>query len=279
LNRGTLMLATNGYIFLDIDDPICAWDAYRGVLVPARSVRQSGAVSLWVTSLVRKQRTQWLDLERRLDEVRAERHHEKASRLDSIYYLEENDAALRFAGERALDYCSIGNLAEVHASKAQGDRFDLNWITNWKNHQGETWMDRYWQGEAFPHAKPIWERLSQDRVVVLGTSLREAAYAKIKQDHPDSLAFLEIARVAAWLNSDLGNISPLLVQTERGLEIRHYMEFRDAEDPSFLDALARYLKSGGPMNRKDIGAQFSKDSFGRVPNLTFMDVSLSVVSA
>jgi hypothetical protein len=273
------MLATNGYIFLDVDDPVCAWDAYRGVLVPAKSVPRSGAVSLWVASLMRKQRTGWLDLERRLDQVRDERHHDKASRLHSIYYFEDNDSALRFAGERALDYCSIGNLAEVHASKTQGDRFDLNWITNWRNHQDQGWMDRYWQGEAYPHAKPIWECLSEDRVVVLGTNLREAAYAKIKQGHPDSLAFLEIARIAAWLDSDLGNISPLLVQTERGLEIRHYMEFRDAENPSFLGTVANYLESGGPINRKDIDAQFSKDIFGRVPNLTFMNVSLSGVSA
>jgi hypothetical protein len=280
LNRDKAMLDTNGYVFLDLDDPVCAWGAYRGVLVPSKATAERGSVSLWTASLGRRGRTDWLDLEFRLEQARKEGGYgDKASRLQGIYYFEELDSARRFSRESGLKHCSLSNLAEVHVGKSRGERFDLNWITYWRNHQDLSWMDRYWTQEPYPHAKPVWECLTEDRVVVLGTDLREVAYSNIKRKHPDSLAFLEIARIAAWLNSDLGNISPLLVRTEDGAELTFHMDFRDAENPTFLSAVERYMASGAPVNRRDISAQFSKDIFGCVPDLTFMKVRLSGVSA
>jgi hypothetical protein len=270
------MLA-NGYLFLDLDDPVCAWGAYRGVLVPPRSSPETSSVSLWFASLVRRGRREWLDLEVRLERVREERHNGKTSRLQGLYFFSELDSSRRFSGESGLKHCSFGNLAEIHVVSPRKEKFDLNWITNWRNHRlaDEDWMDRYWRHEPYPYAEPIWECLTEHRVTVLGTDLRNIAYAKIKRDHPDSLALLEIARIAAWLNSDLGSISPHVVRIQDELEIRICMDFRDATNPAFLKSVGSYMASENPVNRKDISAQFSNQTFGRVPDMTFMNATMS----
>ena len=210
-----------------------------------------------------------------------ERHNDRVSRLQGIYFFEEIDSARRFSRESGLKHCSFGNLAEIYVDRPYRERFDLNWITNWRNHPAsdDSWMDRYWEQEPYPYAKPIWECLTERRVTVLGTDLREVAYANIERDHPESLALLESARIAAWLGSDLGNISPHLMRVEEDAEIQFCMDMRDATNPTFLTAVQNYMTSGNPINRKDISKQFSNGTFGRVPDLTFMNARLSGVSA
>ena|GEM_PF-4972846 len=129
------------------------------------------------------------------------------------------------------------------------------------------WVPSYWAGEPYPNATPIWETLVEGRMIVLGTSLREQAYAAMKRHFPNSLMFLEIARQAAWVGSDLGNICAWLGQDGDELALKYLMDMQDAQNPDILGRLVRLQKNGHPINWADMAPHIAQDSFGRVPDL------------
>jgi len=104
-------------------------------------------------------------------------------------------------------------------------------------------------------------------MIVLGTSLREQAYAAMKRHFPNSLMFLEIARQAAWVGSDLGNICAWLGQDGDELALKYLMDMQDAQNPDILGRLVRLQKNGHPINWADMAPHIAQDSFGRVPDL------------
>ena len=71
-------------------------------------------------------------------------------------------------------------------------------------------------------------------MIVLGTELRQRAYETIKREFPRRLALLEIARLAAWAESDLGNIRAWLHDEGDNVALHYLMDMRDANDPKFL---------------------------------------------
>ena len=61
-----------------------------------------------------------------------------------------------------------------------------------------------------------------------------AAYEVVKSTWPESLALLELARIAAWVGSDLGLISALAIREGDEIAIKYAMRFDDATNPDFL---------------------------------------------
>jgi hypothetical protein len=161
-------------------------------------------------------------------------------------------------------------LAEVYVVGGDTNaKLDLNWLTNWRNHAlGDTWIDRYWDGEPYLQADPIWEALSDARVLVLGTELRDRAYAKVAKEFPESLGVLEIARIASWLDSDLGNVCAFLLDQGNELSMDLWIDWRDATRPEYLGRLAEYLSKGGAVYHADLGPHLQRGDFGKVPDLT-----------
>ena len=127
--------------------------------------------------------------------------------------------------------------------------------------------DRYWNGEPYPHQKPIWEALSDGRLVVLGTELRDRAYKKISKEFPQSLGVLEISRLAAWLDSDLGNVCAFILDQGEEASMDLWIDWRDAESPLFLNRLGQYMANGGVVNHADLGPHWQNGNFGKVPDL------------
>jgi hypothetical protein len=176
------------------------------------------------------------------------------------------------SAERALSWGQPSNhfrpeyLAELNLTEAgqRRDRFDANWIVN----EPGDWIPHYWAGEACPGKEPIWETLIDGRLIVLSADLRTRAYDMIKRRFPDSLTFLEIARVAACVGSDLGKVFAYLREDGDDLVLSYGMDMREANDPEFLAKLERYKEEGNPINWADIAPNFSRDSFGKTPDLT-----------
>ena len=60
----------------------------------------------------------------------------------------------------------------------------------------------------------------------------------VKATWPESLALLELARIGAWVGSELGLITALAVREHEDIVVRYVMNFADANDRGFLDRMA-----------------------------------------
>jgi hypothetical protein len=258
------MLTTDAYAFLNINDPVCAWATYRAVLVSAQDA--PGFLSVWSAGMTRMESPQRLAREFALEQYRRQFHPKKISRLRGMFCFLDLGSA-----ERALSWGGPANhfraeyLAELNLTEAGEcrDRFDANWVTD----QPGDWIAHYWAGEACPGKTPIWETLVDGRLLVLGTDLRTRAYDVIKRRFPDSLTFLEIARMAAWVGSDLGSVSAFLREEGDDLVLSYLMDMRDAENPEFIENLQKYKDEGNPINWADITPNLSEGLFGKTPDL------------
>lgn len=113
-----------------------------------------------------------------------------------------------------------------------------------------SWIDKYLSGQ--PSEQPTWELLVEGRGLILGTEVRQRAYETVRNEWPDSLALLELSRVAVELGSDLGFIAPIVTVADGWAELKMYLDFRDATNPAFLYRLGRY---DGPKNTADLNGK------------------------
>jgi hypothetical protein len=218
-----------------------------------------------------------LNNELAIESIRRQRHAGRVSRLRGMYCFLDAESAQRAA---AL-WGSFRNhfrpefLAELHLqATSRGDRLDSNWITYAKRDENRFLLaseleqfDRYWRGEEFPGKVPIWETIIEGRMVVLGTELRDRAYEAIKQQFPRTLAFLEIARLAAWVGSDLGNVRAWLQDEGDNVALHYLMDMREANDPAFLKKLEDLKAEGHPINWADLHQEMKHGSFGQTMDL------------
>lgn len=267
------MLTTDAYAFLDIQNPVCAWCVYRGVLIAADQHDRRGVISAWSASLLRSAGPERLHREFALEIARQTLFPEQVSRLSGMYCFADMRSAERAAVSWGGHFHSA-YLAELHLEGSLlASRFDANWISD--DLSDPSWVVRYWQGEPCPAAKPIWEMVFDGRMVVLGTALREKAYEIVKSEFPDSLGILEISRQAAWVGSDLGDICHWAHERDDTLYVEYLMNMRDATDPNFLKRLEALLNSGHDINWADLRPHIRAETFGNVPDLRPFHFSLT----
>ncbi len=185
------------------------------------------------------------------------------------------DDAARAACLWGGQFCEA-NLVEVNVGKAiPSHKFDSNWITYYSHIIGDraapSWMQQYWRGDPCPNHNPIWENLIEGRAIILGTDIRKRAYEIIKTRFPESLGVLEIARIAAWLDNDLGNVTAYLLEEEGMIAMHYLMNWKDANDPSFLKSIDEFKKSGHPINYNDLGPHLRQGSFGKLPDFRLLE--------
>lgn len=260
----TQALHTNAWCYLNLNNPVCAWAAYRGVLVQAPL--EPGFLSVWMASMLSANGSERLAREFALEAVRARMFSDHVSRLRGMYvFIDERSAkrATAWGGPFVEANLTELNLAEARVGN---QRYDSNWIT----HQPSTaiddsvipdWMPRYWRGEPHPDHEPLWEVLAEGRLVLLGTELRRRAFERIRTKFPDSLALLESARLAAWVGSDLGNISAFLRVDPTHVTLDYLLDMRSAGDKELKAKIADLMRSGHPVNRTAIGSSLSIGAF------------------
>lgn len=261
---------TDAYVFLDISKPHVAWATYRGILVTVPPEPQ-GSISLWYADMLQKKGTFHCEKELRLERIRRDSFPSKVSRLRGFFCLPNvNSAKLatRVWNSSRKDNFNLQNLAEISLVDAKGnDEFDSNWITNSHDLQDD-WMERYWNGDSFPNEEPVWEKLVEGKIAVLGTELRDRAYERIKAEWPDSLMQLEISRLAALVGSDLGVIQGFMRELETEYAVEYLINWKDADNPEFLSRLTELIKSGHPINWNDLQPWYGQGSFGHTPDMT-----------
>ena len=273
---GQQELTTDGYIFLDISRPYVAWATYRSVLISPPNIQDSNGrfISWWQADLHRN--SPHIKREIALEEIRVQQFPGRVSRLNGIFCFQDResatDAADHWGGQFKLEI-----LAEVNLLEAQGrDRLDSNWITYADSNTvrpSDAWISSYWRGEPYPGKKPIWETLVEGKVTVLGTDLRKQAYEIVRANWPDSLMFLEISRLGAWIGSDIGSMSVFMAEDAENYNFTFCMDMRDADNKNFLIQLSQLIKSGHPVNYADVKPHYDKGSFGKVPDMSAFQFS------
>jgi hypothetical protein len=268
----------DGFMYLDVSDPMIAWNAYRGVLVSQKLVQRSmgeaavPALSMTMARLLMDQNLDRLNFELELEATRVMQFNHHASRLTGLYVFDTPESALAAAQEDWGGHLVHENLTDVGVSAAPNlTRVDANWIT-WmlaaRVSQGVNWRDGifpYWEGKSCPyHDSPIWEVLVDGSVTLWGTALRDRAYNTTRARSPNALALLEQSRLAAMLGSDLGHVCALVTLEKDVPLMSFHMDMRDAMDPLYASKLADYMKSNPQLvNHRDLAV--GGDSF-RTPN-------------
>jgi hypothetical protein len=270
------VLTTNGWAFLHIYHPLCAWNTYRGRLNNHSS--EEGFISVWRASLIKPpsrkeesdQNLKKMELELELESCRARNFPEQVSRLNGIFCFEDIESAenaLRWNGTHFNP--AFFNELHISESSQKSRKLDSNWVTYFDlNSNDFSWVSQYWEGLPFPNQQPIWETLVQGEIIVLGTDLRERAYKLLEEKMPDSLCILEISRQAAWVGSTLGQIQSFLKQEKDRYLLTYLIDMRDANNTDFLNKLEDLKNYPDKINFNDIYKFTSENSLGRLPDLT-----------
>ena len=165
-----------------------------------------------------------------LEAIRSTHYPHLVSRMTGMYcFTDLRSAELALQWGRPNNHFKVQNLAELSLAEAKlsGARHDANWIT----HQGRPgWERKYWSGEPHPGQEPIWETLVSGRLIILGTTIRNAAMRILTLRFPQSVVLLETARVAAWAGSDLGNVAGFLFDRGKYVRLVYLIDMRSAGD-------------------------------------------------
>lgn len=272
----------DAYVFLDVEDPVVAWAAARGVLLSARHVANlvddtALPVSLMMAGLLRENHRRFFN-ERIIDDAREKYGpKETSSRLWGMFCFPDLQSVNRLLdGSGWGAHFSRENLVAVRVEGAGlQHHLDSNWITyapltteGVVDRNRIEWLDPYWRGEPYPHADPIWEAVIDGRITVLGTSVRKRAYDNAAAAFPKARVHLELSRIAAWNGYDLGSITPFLFDEGNRWACRYYMNLMQAEDPQFLDDIAKHFADGEGVNREFLKPFFeSQGDPGPAPDL------------
>lgn len=244
------------YGCIDIEHPMVAWSAYRGVLVSAQTGNEypKCPISVMLAGMLKYRNSTRLGNELAIERVRQLKYPNQVSRLVGMYFFEEQSAfeeAKEWGDHFSSQYqTELGFLPGTTVS-----RHDANWITyapldNSGRLKSISWIDEYWSGEPFPNRSPVWELIVDGRAAIYGTELRQRAYTIIKSEFPECVAILEVGRIAALLGSDLGQIFSWLTQaSETEFSLQYYLDMRDAENSDFLEKVRKF---DGPKNHDDL---------------------------
>lgn len=268
-----------GFMYLDVDNPLIAWNVYRGVLVSQRLVQQSmtdafvPALSMTAAKMFMERNWPRLDFEHELEITRARDFPSKVSRLRCLFVFDEPESALAAATNESWGgHINEEYLTDVGVSAAPNfTRVDANWIS-WMlqvrqsdEYDWKIGVRPYWTGQMCPHfSQPIWEVLLDGAVTIWGTALRQRAYEVTKQRSPSALSLLELSRLAAGLGSDLGHVSALVTAEDEKQLLSFHIDMRDADNTVYIDQLAAYIKEN-PINVNFHDLAVGDDKFGR-PN-------------
>ena len=253
------------FAYLDIDHPVVAWGAYRGVLISAHAEARppEAPVSMMFAGMIQHENNARLHNEFLIERVRTEKFWHQISRLTGMYFFTDvgqADAALPWGGHFRPE-----NLAELEVHPVGPySKVDANWITHAEvdgngriDPAATEWIEKYWAGEPSSDS-PVWETIVDGRAMIFGTELRQRAYDHVARAFPNALDTLEIALLAAEVGSDLGQTTAWIARTSADrFRLAYYLDMRDAENLEFLDRLGKHK---GPRNLKDLAP--GKKTFG-----------------
>ena len=244
------------YAYVNICDPLVAWEAAIGRLCSSDDLERDQVFSLSLRqfALFRHyasigQATSQIRNELRLEGVRAQRYGHLPSRLRGLFVFENIEdghaASTRWDGR----HFDSSFLTKVAMAPTKSARLDSEWITsNLAKEDDPSWMDQYWRGEVYGE-KPLTEVICSGVGVILNKQLRERAYRNVMDGFPKAVPLLSIACVAFDLGFDrVAQVVPYLLaagETVRGVHLLNMNDLRN-ESPVFT-ALSEYKDPWPPL--------------------------------
>lgn len=255
-----------GYIYLDLEHPLVAWECYRGALISPymKPLNNVYGTSMLIANIINSGNNINLANEFLFEHVRAKDFPTAVSRLACIYAFE--DKTLAHAAENWGSHFKYKDgLIEVGIGANHLTRVDANWITQAeRDEKGLITKEyvpsirKYWSGEPY-NSKPHWELLIDGHAVVWGTTQRTKAYDLIKEQMPKTLGLLELSRIAESMGFNLGHIHPAIYKiNQQDYKLVYLGDMNDLnKNPEiFIKSLMQY---SGPINHQDCATLFDKN--------------------
>jgi hypothetical protein len=244
------------YAYLDIRDPLVAWEVAVGRLCSADNLESDGVFSLSLRQFPFFRRysragsvTSQIRNETRLEWIRSERHSDVLSRLRGVFLFDSRAdaeaAAVRWDGSHFDPLF----LSEVEMIPDRQARLDSEWITfNLLSDREDSWMDSYWRGEVCGE-RPLTEVICSGVGTILNMDLRNRAYQEIMRLFPRSVPLLRTARIAFNLGfKQAAQVVPYLIREGARIKGSHILNMNVFNDGSpFFDALAQYSGPWPPL--------------------------------
>lgn len=278
-NTVRLTSPASAWVHLRVTDPLVAWLTYRGVL---ESVSRSAPEFLSLWSLNAAHSTllddKWFFIrEARLEAARAAKNRDAVSRLRGLFAFPNKEAAdLAVRAWSGFEGYFLQKIEIREGSVVSW--YDSQWIDAMGTSSAPTdgAAESYSVGNEFG-SQPLWELLIDGKADLVEIELREKAYNVVRAQWPDALSPLEIARLGAQLDSSIGYIAAFPRIAGDKVLIEFMMDFRDAENPTFLDALQKHLAALPPehINSADLAMG---GEFFTVPDLRSRSLTVPVTS-
>lgn len=224
------------YVYINTEYLPVAWLVYRGTLNSCEITSANpGNLSLFLMNVVQRGMHSTLRREGSLEGYRMKDYACHVSRLKCVYAWPTLEAAYR--GADGIGHFQRHNLVAIAPvdNDFRREEHDSIWIDDFDSLPANT-AKRYWEGELTK--SPLMECLLEGRFNILGTKVREKAYATIKRTAPKSLAMLELSRLAAVFGSDLGSSSPWIEVDGNKLIASFVISYNEAEG---LDVFAKAI--------------------------------------
>jgi hypothetical protein len=139
------------------------------------------------------------------------------------------------------------------------EQYDSQWATNFDSMKADDAAMEYWtHGQS---KAPVPELLLSGTFSILGTKVRMRAYERIMETDPNSLAMLELARLAVEFESDLGAVTPFVVNENNVPILASIMRYDEREGTQIWERALRLAKEDKtfPINWKDAKPLTTRD--------------------
>ncbi len=210
-------------MFFDTSDPCVRWNVARGILSPVSKVDlNEHLISFFMRSRLIKaaDRSEYYDLEIKLEEIRINKYPDKISRLMGFFAFETEVTATYAASVTNVPYWANVTPCEISLeSNALTSKHDHNWITfRFEKEYADfpaDWMDLYWTGQICTYATidPIWEILINGRCIIENREIQQECHDRVASDLKCQF-LLRLSICAAACGFDIGLNSYSLVQRD-----------------------------------------------------------------
>lgn len=199
------------YAYLNINNPMVAWEVAIGRIESICNDGNQFGVSLWHYNTLKRFLSGDRIVESRnefeLELTRLKYYSDKVSRLRGVYFFESKEMA-----ECALDRWNLSRhkkyITEVDFYSDSSTMVDSEWITSYLNQEepfDENWMQKYWSGEPMG-VRPLTEVLASGFGLVHDKAIRSEAVRRVYDMWPTSSILLN-ASIAGFAICGLREIS------------------------------------------------------------------------
>jgi len=241
-----------GFVYLDIDHPLVAWNTVRGVYCSVDCLgdgERESALSLSMANMMRGFTQERLKSEMAIEYVRRAFFGGHVSRLRGVFVFDDVDSIskLWYGGEWGHHFHDK-YMTDVGVSANKSCRLDANWIMEIMDPMGrltDDWLKcakNYWSGLPHPIKEPIWERIVEGWVTIWGVDIKNRACDEISKYWPESLKLLEYSCNAAMIGSNDGLVTAFLTREREYANVDFYLRLVDAKKESTFERIKDFFE-------------------------------------